>query len=129
MENNRFKINFFEFSFLVEACIPPRPIARTSFWHDVIDKYYDILTNDERNRLFDWICKNPSFQHSLELKNEDTEIFYARYNPENQYNITTNFNNKEKNYHCFKYNDKYYTKRNASIQEEYIIKIDKYEIS
>lgn len=27
---NRFNIVFFEFSFLVEACIPPRPIARAN---------------------------------------------------------------------------------------------------
>lgn len=46
MSDNRFSIDFIEFSFLVEACIPPRPIARTYFWGQVIDKYYHVLTVD-----------------------------------------------------------------------------------
>ena len=45
VEPQRFgDIDFFEFSFLVESCIPPSPIARAYFWQNVIDKYYYVLT-------------------------------------------------------------------------------------
>lgn len=120
---NRFNIDFFEFSFLVEACIPPRPIARMVFWHDVIDNYYHILTNEERNRLFEWITRNSSFQYSLEQGNEDVLEFYARYNPTTQYLVTTSLNDEITTHECFKYNNKYYTKRNTSLVEDYIIEI------
>ena len=61
---NRFNIDFFEFSFLVEACIPPRPIARAMFWDDVINKYYHVLTDNERQRLFEWINRCDNFTYN-----------------------------------------------------------------
>ena len=80
-KKQRFEIDFFEFSFLVAACIPPRPIARTVFFQNVIDKYYHELTKDERARLYEWICR----EHSFDTENELCQIFISRYNPENQY--------------------------------------------
>jgi hypothetical protein len=119
---NRFNIDFFEFSFLVEACIPPRPIARMTFWFDVCDKYYHVLTQEERSKLFEWIQRNPSF----DLKNEDCKLFYDRYNPDNQYSVTTNYKNEIKDVKCFLHNNKYHTKSNTSINEEYIKEIKNY---
>mgnify|MGYP003344447537 FL=1 len=84
---NRFNIDFFEFSFLVEACIPPRPIARSLFWQDVINKYYNVLTQDERDRLYEWINRNPCMVSSLNQQNEDCLWFNARFDKENQYLI------------------------------------------
>ena len=118
---SRFDIDFFEFYFLVEACIPPRPIARAMFWQDVCDKYYHVLTQEERANLFDWILRNPNF----DLNNEDCKLFYDRYNPNNQYSVTTNFNNEIKNVECFLHFDKYHTKINVSINEDYIKEIKK----
>ena len=40
----KFDITFEEFAILASVCIPPRPIARTMFWYNVIDKYYYVLT-------------------------------------------------------------------------------------
>lgn len=80
-KKQRFEIDFFEFSFLVEACIPPCPIARTQFFQNVIEKYYHELTKNERARLYEWILRN----HSFDKENELCQIFAARYNPKNQY--------------------------------------------
>lgn len=80
-KKQRFEIDFFEFSFLVAACIPPRPIARTVFFQNVIDKYYHELTRDERARLYDWTTR----EHSFDRENELCQMFACRYNPENQY--------------------------------------------
>ena len=122
---NRFDIDFFEFSFLVEACIPPRPIARSMFWDRVINVYYHRLTKDERSRLYEWINKNWSFQRGLEEKNEACLLFNARYNPENQYLVETEFEGKVETHECFLYNDRYYTKIDTSIQEKYITLVSK----
>jgi hypothetical protein len=115
---DKFKIDFFEFAFLVEACIPPRPIARMSFWYKVIDEYYDILTKEERLRLFEWITKN----HGFDLEQEDCALFYARFDPNNQYKVLTNYEGKEEVVDCFKWGDKYHIKRNRFIDEDYIVK-------
>ncbi len=121
IKNNRFDIDFFEFSVLVEACIPKRPIMRTMFFHKVIDEFYYVLTQDERNKLFEWINRNSSF----DLKEEDCQLFYDRYNPDNQYKVKTLFKGKEDVVECFKYKDSYHTSRTTSIQEEFITEITK----
>ncbi|MHB8762585.1 MAG: hypothetical protein ACYC6J_09450 [Coriobacteriia bacterium] len=124
-KENRFSINFFEFSFLVEACIPPRSIARYSFWDDVINKYYHVLTDEERFSLYEWINKNGSMQYSLEKGNEDCELFNARFNPDNQYIVKTLYNDKKEDYNVFKWKDRYHTSKNSSILEQYITDIIK----
>lgn len=80
-----FQIDFFEFCFLVEACIPPRPIARAMFWNKVIDQYHAQLTADQRKQLFDWISKCESFQKGIWERNEQCLLFHARFDPNNQF--------------------------------------------
>ena len=122
---SRFNIDFFEFSFLVEACIPPRPIARAMFWDDVINQHYNTLTNDERARLFEWINRNPCMQDGIKKLNEDCLLFNARFDPDNQYKVHTNYNDKLETYDAFKWNDMYYTRKNTSIDDKYITKVEK----
>jgi len=121
---NRFNIDFFEFCALVEACIPDSPIMRAMFWDKVIDLYYHELTVNERSRLYSWINRNPSFQYSLEKNNEGCIIFNARYNPDNQYKVTTNYIGEIKVNDCFKLNDRYYLSKTVSINEDYITNIE-----
>ena len=125
VEPQRFgDIDFFEFSFLVEACIPPRPIARTMFWQDVINKYYHRLSQNERDRLFDWINRCDSFNYNLD-SNEDCQLFNARFDMNNQFLIHTFFDGEEKIIEAFKFRNKYHTSITTSINEEYITKIEK----
>ena len=114
--DNRFNIDFFEFAFLVEACIPPRPIARSMFWDKVCNYYYHQLTPDERSRLFDWITRNLCFK----MENEDCRFFYARYNPENQYRATCVNNGKTEIFDCFLIGKTYYTSKSTSLNEKFI---------
>ena len=122
---NRFKIDFFELSFLAGACIPPKPIARTMFWHRLIDKYYYELSKSERARMYEWINREWAMEKGLENKNEDCLLFNARFNPDNQYLVTTNFKGKEEEHECFLWENRYHTKRKTSIQEEFITKVEK----
>lgn len=121
----RFAIDFFEFSFLVEACIPPRPIARAMFWIEVIDKYYNVMTQNERDRLFEWMRRNDSYIHQLEKDNEDVQLFDARFDPTNQYLVTAELNEKVEQHECFFFNHEYHTSSNRFINFDYIIKIEK----
>ena len=125
VEPQRFgDIDFFEFSFLVEACIPPRPIARAMFWQDVINKYYHRLSQNERDRLFDWINRCDSFNYNLD-SNEDCQLFNARFDKNNQFLVHTFFDGEEKIIEAFLLDGKYHTSKTTSINEEYITKIEK----
>lgn len=121
---SKFKINFIELLFLVEACIPPMPIARTLIWYNIIDSYYYQLSKNERSYLYEYINKNWIFKESLN-KEESCVLFNARYNPDNQYLIKTEFDGKIEIHECFLYNGQYHKQKNVKIQEKYIKEIKK----
>ena len=120
-----FTIDFFELAFLAEACIPPRPIARTMFWQNLTNIYWSQMTEGERIHLFEWLQKNWQYEESLS-KEEDTQIFHARFNPENQYIVKTNYNDKEETHRAFKMGERYYTLSSSWIAEEYIVEVEKF---
>lgn len=115
--NCRFNIDFFEFAFLVEACVPKNPIGRTMFFHKVIDEHYYVLTEEERERLFDWIIKLDRFDE----KEEDCNWFKLRYNPDNQYEVETNFEGRKETHRAFLKDGLCYIKRYTWIGDEYIV--------
>jgi len=120
-----FTIDFFEFAFLAEACIPPRPIARAMFWQNITDKYWSQMTEGERIHLFEWLQRNPSYEKSL-AKEVDTQVFHARFDPDNQYIIKTRYKRKKETHRAFKMRDWYYIKSNSWIDEKYIVEIEKF---
>ena len=109
-----FQIDFFELAFLAEACIPPVPIARASFFADLSDKYYALMTQEERNRLFEWLSPR------LDLTNEDCQHFFARFNMFNQYRVRHTYNGRTDETIAYKFNGKYHVSKNKSINEDYI---------
>lgn len=113
-------IDFFELAFLAESCIPPRPIARASFWDRLINEIHGQLSINERQRLFNWITKNDLFNK----ENEDCQWFYARFNPKNQFNVSCFYNGKASTIQCFRKDDKYWTSKTRSVNEEYIKSIE-----
>lgn|SRR5574343_115917 len=115
----RFSIDFFEFSFLVEACIPPRPIARSMFWREVIDVYYHQMSDDERKRLHDWIGRNPAFN----LAEPDCYMFHCRFDPENQYLVKAVNDGRVHEFECFRMGERYHTSSNTSIVDEAIVSV------
>lgn len=128
LQENTFLIDFEEFAFLVEACIPPKPIARTQFWKKVINNYYHQMNWDERNKLHEWINLNGNYKEQLKGGGEYVEIFEARFNPDNQYYVKTKYGSKKEYFHCFLYNDRYYTRLDKFINDDYIITVEKMDI-
>lgn len=126
IEPSRFgDIDFFEFCFLVEACFGKRPIARSMFFNRVIDKYYYVLTQNERDRLFEWLNKNPSFNYELLNGEESCLLFNARFDKNNQYLVTVNYKSKESVFETFKFKDKYWTRVPSFVEPKYITKVEK----
>jgi hypothetical protein len=121
---SNFTIDFFELAFLAEACIPPNPIARTMFWQHLTDVYWGQMSDEERDRLFEWLNRNDNYKRSLE-KEEETQIFHARFDPDNQHMVYTTMDGKDDVNRAFKYKDLYYVKRNSWITPEFITKVDK----
>ena len=126
VEPQRFgDIDFIEFAFLVEACSGRQPIARSMFFQRVIDKYYYVLTQNERDRLFEWINRSYSFESGLETKDENCLLFNARFDKNNQFLVSTFFGGKENKTEAFLLDGKYHTSKNTTINEEYITKVEK----
>ena len=126
VEPQRFgDIDFIEFAFLVEACSGRQPIARSMFFQRVIDKYYYVLTQDERDRLFEWINRSYSFESGLETKDENCLLFNARFDKNNQFIVSTFFGGKENKTEAFLLDGKYHTSKNTTINEDYITKVEK----
>lgn len=122
-----FTIDFTELCFLAEACIPPRPIARTMFWESLTNTYWKQMTLFERKHIFKWLNMNPSYKDGLEKGNEYIKVFHARFDPDNQYKLFTNFSGEESEYEAFKMGDKYYINTSSFIAPEYIMKVEKIE--
>jgi len=120
----RFDIDFFEFMFLTEACIPPVPIARGGFWNDVINKYYFKLSSKEKFQLFRFINNNESFKLSLSKGDLDCKLFNARYDPDNQYEVSYSQKEEVGVVDCFKWNNKFVDSQ-KHVNEELIIKSNK----
>ena len=121
---SKFSIDFFELSFLAEACIPPRPIARAFFWQNLTNVYWFQMSENERAKLFSWLNRNTWYEERLK-KEEDTKIFHARFNPDNQYMVKTIYDGKEEESRAFLYDDNYYTKINTYISKQYIKEVNK----
>ena len=119
-----FAVEFFELCVLAEACIPPRPIARTMFWQSLTDQYWEQMTEFERARIFSWLQKHPNYEDSL-ANEEDTQVFHARFDPNNQYEVTYHYQETTESIRTFLYNDRYYTSSRRSVSPEYITRIQK----
>ncbi len=116
-------IDFYELSFLAEACIPPVPIARASFWSDLISKHYHKMTPNERHFLHGYILRSNRF----DLANIDCLLFAKRFDQNNQYRDISDYKHRIEANECFLMDDRYYTDVHRSIVEEYITKVEKIE--
>ena len=119
-----FTIDFFELAFLAEACIPPRPIARTMFWKNLTDRYWNEMTENERVRLFEWMNKNDAYHESLNTQH-DTQFFHARFDPNNQYEVIGIENGEEKRIRAFLFEDKFWVNSRTFVDPDKIISAEK----
>lgn len=115
----KFVIDFFELAFLTEACLPKSTIARHCLFMNTIDRYYFQMTWEQRKHFFEWITPK------LNMEYEESKMFYARYNPENQYLVKTSYEGKEEDVEAFLFEKKYMITSSRRINQDYILSIDK----
>ena len=115
----KFVIDFFELAFLTEVCLPASTIARHCFFMNTIDRYYFQMSWEQRKHFFEWITPK------LKMEHEESRIFHARYNPENQYLVKTSFEGKEEEVEAFLFEDKYMITSARRVNDEYILSVEK----
>ena len=119
--NNKFIIDFFELAFLTESCLPPSTIARHCFFMNIIDVYYNQMNWEQRKHFFQWIGKK------LNKEQEESQIFLARFNPNNQFNVTTFYEGKKEIVQAFLLKDRYWISSSRSVNQDYIESVEKME--
>lgn len=116
----KFEIDFWELMFLSEATWPDGPIARSMAFDDFSKVHYHKMTPEEREQFLEHIQR----QRYFTLEDEKCVHLYARFNPKNQFTVTTLRNNngiKEVAEHkVYRYEDKYHIDVQRSLIEEYI---------
>lgn len=115
----KFVIDFFELAFLTESCLPASTIARHCFFMNTIDRYYFQMTWEQRKHFFEWISPKLNMEH------EESRIFHARYNPENQYLVKTSHEGKEEAVEAFLFENKYMITSARRINQDYILSFTK----
>jgi hypothetical protein len=86
---------------------------------DVIDRYYFQMILKKREHIFVWITPK------LNMKHQESNFFYATYNPENQYLVKTLCQEKEEDVEAFLFDEKYMFTSVKEINEDYVLSIDK----
>jgi len=112
-----YTIDFFELMFLAEACIPPVPIARTVFWHNLTDVYRKQMSVEDRGRFRAALRKHRNY----DLTNADVIEFDLAFHPENQFTVTT----MGETHDCYKHGDYYHVARNTWVSPEFIEKVER----
>jgi hypothetical protein len=120
--SEKFFIDFFELMFLAEACIPPTPIARAYFWEKLTDNYFSQMSKEQRNHLFESMNRKENYKRSL-LVEEETQLFHARFNPDNQYMVTIYDNSIT--YSTFLWHGKHHVDRRTHIPDKFIKEVKK----
>jgi hypothetical protein len=114
-----YTIDFFELMFLAEACIPPVPIARTVFWHNLTDVYRKQMSVEDRGRLRDAMRKHTRY----DMANAEVREFDMAFDPSNQFKVTTTLGDTNDCY--LGTGDRYYVSRNRWVSPEFIAKVEK----
>lgn len=129
-------LDIFEMGYLLDACIRGSHL-RSDTIRRFVDDWYDLFTEDERMRLFEWTIRltydqrwtsngkdyKPHFEPCTTCCGHDVE-FVHRYHPNNQYQVTTLYEGKKDQHRCFLMNGQYYLTSNQLIAKEYIVSVE-----
>jgi len=116
-----FTICFFDLMFLSESVTGGNTIARSVCFDNFSDIHYHNMSDDERKQFFDYVQE----QHGFNLKKEQCRHFVARFNPENQWSVKTNYNGRVQWVDCYIYNENYHISKDRFINPEHILQAKK----
>ena len=118
-----FKVSLHQLFFLAESCVPPSGETKMIFWRSLVDTYWFEMTEKERSIFFNLMRGSKKYQESLD--NEETQIFDARFDPENQFFVFSKLGGEIKTNVTFKRLDHFYANRETLIFNEHIVSIQK----
>lgn len=135
-DKKQITLDVVEMEYLLDTCLRGSHL-RSNTVRRFVDEWYDLLTEVERIRLFEWTIRltydqrwtsdnkayKPHFEPSDQCCGHDIE-FVHRYHPNNQYLVTTLYNGKKEQHRCFLMNGRYYLNSNRIIVAEYITDIE-----
>lgn len=122
LDDQEFSINFNELCILAEVCMPPSPIARSVFWAKLTDEISLQLTESQKAELFKLITEKDYFNKN----NRDAQLFYARFNPQNQYVVSVEIDGLYQQFRCWLFEGNYRITTTQDIIQTYIFKVEKY---
>ena len=120
------ELDIFELGYLLDSCLRGSHLRSTTI-EKFVNDWYDLLTEQQRYNLYEWTIR---LTYYGEFKPSDRccgadELFIKRYDPDNQYLLTTDYNGKIEQYRAFLYNGEYHTTSTRFIAKEYITKVEK----
>lgn len=120
-------LDIFEMYYLLESCFRGSHLRSDTILR-FVDEWYESFTPEQRKNLYEWILRdiyNGNFTKNDVLCGADI-IFMARFNPDNQYTVTTLFHGREATENAFLKDGKYYINSKWCIASEYIVSAEKY---
>ena len=129
-------LDIYEIGYLLDACLRGSHL-RSGTVKRFVDDWYDLFTEDERMRLFEWTIRltydcrwsskeknyQPHFEQRSNCCGSDVE-FVHRYHPDNQYLVTTRYEGKVEQHRCFMMEGHYHLSSTRMIADEYIISVN-----
>jgi hypothetical protein len=118
-----FKISLHQLFLLSESCIPPAGEYKMAFWRSLVDSYWFEMSESQRAIFFNLMRDSEKYQDSL--THEETQIFDARFDPENQYLVYSKLAGNIKTNVVFKRNGHFYANRETILFDEHIVSVMK----
>jgi hypothetical protein len=95
----------------------------TPDWIKLVDKYWFAMSEETRKETFDHWVSTPDFRDMLEK--EEVKVFFARFNPDNQFTVTTELYGTVNKHRAFKWQDRYHVGSVSKLNDDYITNVEK----
>lgn len=96
----------------------------TPDWIKLVDKYWHGMSEETRRETFDHWVSTPDFRDMLE-QDENVKIFFARFNPDNQFTVNTELYSTVNKHRAFKWKDRYHVGSLGKLNQDYITDVEK----
>lgn len=118
------RIDYFEFTVLVEASWHAGTILRHTIMAKAINVWYHDLRPKDREAAYNFFNRIMADSKDLEIQKR----FFARFNPNNQYEVKTKFNGLTVWTDTYRFEDKYWINTSSHLNEDYIITVNKLQL-
>lgn len=116
-----FYITFHELVLITKTTTSSTDLASRKFFESVIDKHYQNMSNVQREHMFDVVTNLLHF----DIKNLLNQIFYARFDPQNQYQVSYLEDGKKISKRTFLRDGKHYYNSIEFIYPDTIVSADR----